>query len=105
MKLSNRLLAAVCGAVIISCAPTTPMAPVAEKRPHELTMHGDVRVDDYYWLRERTDPQVLAYLEAENAYTSAVMAKTEGLQEELFEELKNRIPPDDSTVPALDDFR
>jgi oligopeptidase B len=102
MKLSNRVLAAVCGAVMISCARTTPIAPVAEKRPHELTIHGDVRVDDYYWLRERTDPQVLAYLEAENAYTSAVMAKTEGLQEELFEELKNRIQPDDSTVPALD---
>jgi len=103
MKYSAHVLAAVCGAVMISCAPTAPLAPVAEKRPHELTMHDDVRVDDYYWLRERTDPEVLAYLEAENAYTSAVMAKTEGLQEELFEELKNRIQPDDSTVPALND--
>ncbi|MBD3854043.1 MAG: S9 family peptidase, partial [Acidobacteria bacterium] len=65
--------------------------------------HGDVRVDDYYWLRERTNPEVLAYLEAENAYTAAVMVPTEELQTELFEELKNRISPDESTVPALYD--
>jgi oligopeptidase B len=103
MKESVLVLAVVCGAVMISCAPTAPLAPVAEKRPHELELHGDVRIDDYYWLRERTNPEVLAYLEAENTYTSAVMAKTEALQEELFEELKNRIQPDDSTVPALKD--
>jgi oligopeptidase B len=77
------------------------VAPVAEKRPHELEIHGDVRIDDYYWLRERTNPEVLAYLEAENAFTSVVMAKTEAVQAELFEELKNRIQPDESTVPAL----
>jgi len=101
MKASVLVLAVVCSAVLISCAPTGPMAPTAEKRPHELELHGDVRVDDYYWLRERTNPEVLAYLEAENAYTSSMMAATEAFQEELFEELKNRIEPDDSTVPAL----
>ena len=103
MKYSIRLTAAVCIAFVISCAPTVPLAPVAEKRPHELELHGDVRVDDYYWLRERTNPEVLAYLEAENAYTSSMMAETELLQEELFEELKNRLEPDESTVPALFD--
>jgi oligopeptidase B len=77
------------------------VTPTAEKRPYELELHGDVRVDDYYWLRERTNPEVLAYLEAENAYTSSMMAETETFQEELFQELKNRIEPDDSTVPAL----
>jgi len=87
---------------LLSCGPTTTVAPVAEKRPHELALHGDVRVDDYYWLRERTDPEVLAYLEAENAYTKEVMADTEPLQHELYEELKNRIQPDDSTYPALE---
>jgi len=103
MKVSDFVLAVACGAVMISCAPTGPVPPTAEKRPHELELHGDVRVDDYYWLRERTNPDVLAYLEAENAYTSSMMAATEAFQEELFEELKNRIEPDDSTVPALFD--
>jgi oligopeptidase B len=101
MKVSDFVLAVVCGAVMISCAPTGPVPPTAEKRPHELELHGDVRVDNYYWLRERTNPEVLAYLEAENAYTSSMMAATEAFQQELFEELKNRIEPDDSTVPAL----
>ena len=103
MKLSMFALAAVGIVFLVSCGPTSTVAPVAEKRPHELEMHGDVRIDDYYWLRERTNPEVLAYLEAENAYSSAVMAKTEALQEKLFEELKNRIQPDESTVPALND--
>jgi oligopeptidase B len=77
------------------------VAPIAEKKPHALEWHGDVRVDDYYWLRERENPEVLAYLETENAYTEAKMAKTQALQEELFDELKNRIQPDESSVPAL----
>jgi len=103
MKLSMFALAAVGIFLLVSCGPTSTVAPVAEKRPHELEMHGEVRIDDYYWLRERTNPEVLAYLEEENAYSSAVMAKTEALQEELFEELKNRIQPDESTLPALKD--
>jgi oligopeptidase B len=102
MRISVFVLAVMCGALLISCAPTGPATPTAEKRPHELEQHGDVRVDDYYWLRERTNPEVLAYLEAENAYTSSMMAATEAFQEELFQELKNRVEPDDSTVPALD---
>ena len=101
MKFSVLVVAVVCGAIMISCSPRTPVAPMAEKVPHQLEIHGDVRVDDYYWLRERTNPEVLAYLEAENAYTSSMMAATETFQEELFQELKNRIDPDESTVPAL----
>ena len=101
MKLSV-LFVVVAGVVLLtSCAPTEPVAPVVEKIPHELEAHGDVRIDDYYWLRERSNPEVLAYLEAENTYTAAVMAPTEELQAELFKELTNRIQPDDSTVPAL----
>jgi oligopeptidase B len=102
MKFNPMVLAAICALVMVACAPAGPVAPVAEKKPHELEMHGDERIDDYYWLRERENPEVLAYLEAENAYTEAVMASSEGLRHELFEELKNRIQPDDSTVPALD---
>jgi len=100
MKLSVFFAIAVGVVMLASCVPGGPVPPVAEKRPHELEAHGDVRRDDYYWLRERSNPQVRAYLEAENAYTDAVMAETEALQAELFEELKNRIQPDDSTVPA-----
>jgi len=100
MKISV-FVAVVLGVVLLmSCVPTGPVAPVVEKKPHELEMHGDVRVDDYYWLRERSNPEVVAYLEAENTYTEAVMAPTEELQAQLFEELKNRIQPDESTVPA-----
>ncbi len=73
--------------------------PVAKKRPHKLEIHGDVRVDDYFWLNEREDPEVIAYLEAENAYTKSVLSHTEPLQEALFEEMKARIKEDDSSVP------
>lgn len=79
--------------------------PVAAKRPQNLEVHGDVRVDDYYWLRERENPEVIAYLEAENAYLDAMMKHTESLQETLFEEIVSRIPQDDESVPVrLDDF-
>ena len=56
-----------------SSAPMPP--PVAPEHPHPVTLHGDTRVDDYFWLRERQNPEVIAYLEAENAYTDAVMAE------------------------------
>ena len=80
--------------------PEPMPAPAAEKRPHELTAHGHVRVDDYYWLRERDNPEVTAYLEAENDYAKSVMAHTEPLQERLFEEIKGRIKQTDSTAPS-----
>lgn len=75
--------------------------PVAEIRPHRLVMHGDVRVDEYFWLRERESPEVIAYLEAENAWTEEQTAHTEDLQNRLFEEIKGRILQDDSSVPYL----
>ncbi|WP_417438733.1 S9 family peptidase [Idiomarina sp.] len=79
-------------------------APVAEKVPHEMTIHGDTRIDNYYWMRddERKDPKVLAYLEAENAYTDEMLAHTEDLQQKLFEEMKSRIAKDDNSVPVRD---
>jgi oligopeptidase B len=81
---------------------TAQAPPVAEVRPHELTIHGHTRVDDYYWLRERESPEVIAYLETENAYVDAFMAGTEGLRSQIFEEIRGRIPQDDSTVPYRD---
>lgn len=76
-----------------------PSPPVAKIDPTELEEHGDVRVDNYYWLRERENPEVIAYLEAENAYTEAVMKPTEPLQERLYEEITARIAKDDASVP------
>ena len=93
-------LLAACEARQVS---TSPEAPVAKVVPTELEMHGDVRVDDYYWLREREDPEVIEYLEAENAYTEAVMAHTEAFQDQLYEEIVARIKEDDSSVPYLEE--
>ena len=76
-----------------------------DKRPHEMTLHGHTRVDEYYWLRDHTrkDPDVLAYLEEENAYFDKIMEPFAGLQETLFEEMTARLDPDESSVPYLKD--
>ena len=73
--------------------------PSAKRIPYKLEKHGQVRVDDYYWLKDRKNPEVTAYLKAENAYTDAVLRHTEPLQAKLFSEMKGRIKQDDSTVP------
>jgi len=80
---------------------STMSEPMPEKRPHELTMHGDTRIDEYYWLRDdtRSDPEVLAYLEQENAWFDHVMEPTKELQETLYEEMVGRLDPDESSVP------
>ena len=74
-------------------------APIAKKIEKELTIHGDTRIDPYYWLNQREDPEVIAYLEAENAYTAELMKDTEGLQETLYDEIVARIPKTDESVP------
>jgi oligopeptidase B len=73
--------------------------PDAEKKPKELTIHGDTRTDNYFWLNQRDNPEVIDYLKAENEYTEAAMEPTEELQDELFKEMKGRIKEDDSSVP------
>lgn len=86
-----------------SCKNDVGRHPVAERIPHTLTAHGDERVDDYYWLKERDNPKVIAYLEAENAYTAMTLAHTKALQEELYDEIVGRIKPDDESVPYFED--
>lgn len=76
------------------------MPPIAEKKPHTMTIHGHTRVDDYYWLREKTNPDVIAYLEAENEYTKALTAHTDDLQAKLYDEMVGRIQETDLSVPA-----
>ncbi len=76
-----------------------PLPPFAEIIPKELTIHGDTRVDNYYWLNERENPKVIAYLEAENAYKDAVLKHLAELQEKLFNEIVGRIKQTDMSVP------
>jgi oligopeptidase B len=79
--------------------------PVARMVPRVETVHGETRVDDYFWLRDRSNPEVLDYLNAENRYTRAVMQHTEGLQELLFQEMRGRIKETDLSVPErIDDY-
>ncbi|NED95399.1 S9 family peptidase [Phytoactinopolyspora alkaliphila] len=77
-----------------------PKAPVAKRVPHTRDVHGDVVVDEYAWLIDRDDPDTIAYLEAENAYTELVTAHTKALQDELFEEIKARTLETDRSVPV-----
>ncbi|MDP1994620.1 MAG: oligopeptidase B, partial [Ignavibacteria bacterium] len=73
--------------------------PKAEKIKKELTKHGSTRTDNYYWLNERENPKVIDYLNAENAYTKAVMQPADAFQEKLYSEIVGRIKQTDMSVP------
>ncbi len=79
----------------------TDRPPVAPEHPKVLEAHGDRRVDPYYWLRDKQNPEVITYLEAENAYTDAVMAPTAELQEKLYTEIVGRIQETDTSAPVF----
>src|SRR3970040_104195 len=75
------------------------------KIPRRLEKHGHIRVDDYYWLRERDNPDVIRYLNEENEYAAKEMAHTRAFEEKLFEEIKGRIKQTDMSVPyKRDDY-
>ena len=74
--------------------------PVAKKICRELVIHGDIRVDDYYWLNERENPDVIAYLEQENLYQETMMKDTEELQQKIYDEIVGRIKQDDVSYPV-----
>src|SRR6266498_5824904 len=76
-----------------------PKPPSARREPKVDVVYGEKRQDDYFWLRRKEDPQVRVHLEAENAYTDAVMKPTEPLQETLYSEMLGRIKETDLTVP------
>jgi oligopeptidase B len=79
--------------------------PDASPKDKELSIHSDKRIDPYYWLNDREDPEVIQYLNDENSYTKAVLNSTEKMQNQLFEEMKGRIKEDDSSVPYfLNDY-
>jgi oligopeptidase B len=76
-----------------------PPPPMAKKIPKTTTIHGETLVDNYFWLREKTNPEVTSYLEAENAYTDSVMKPTEALQAALYKEMVGHIKETDENVP------
>lgn len=73
--------------------------PTVEKIKKEMTIHGDTRIDNYYWLNERENPKVIAYLEAENKYLDTMLSPVKELREQLYEEMKGRIKEKDESVP------
>jgi oligopeptidase B len=97
-------------ALALGCAPgaraqlaTDGLAPpVAPRHPRDVSVHGDARIDDYFWLRERTDPAVLEYLRAEDRYTEAVMAPAMPLRDRLYAEMLGRLKETDSSAPFPD---
>src|SRR4051794_32098414 len=82
-------------------APDGLKPPKAAVIPKRLEKFGQARVDNYYWLKDRADPKVMAYLDAENAYTDALMAHTNDLQRTLYDEIVARIKQADTTAPVL----
>ena len=74
-------------------------APVADRKPQTITVHGDSRVDNYFWLREKQNPKVMEYLKAEDAYADAVMKPLTGLQDKVFKEMVGHIKETDESAP------
>ena len=86
-----------------SCSDTQKNdAPIAKKIEKKLSIHGDTRIDNYYWLNERENPEVINYLKAENEYTNKELAHTTNLQETIFDEIVSRIKGKDTSVPYKD---
>ncbi|MDP9075223.1 MAG: S9 family peptidase [Actinomycetota bacterium] len=77
-----------------------PQPPLAPRRPKLLAAHGDRREDDWYWLQDREDLEVLAYLQAENDFTEAALAGTEALRQTLYQQIRSRIKESDVSAPA-----
>ncbi len=75
------------------------LAPIATEKPKKIQIHNHVRIDPYFWLNQRDNPEVLDYLKAENEYTKSQLETTQALQDKLFGEIKARIKPDDRSVP------
>src|SRR5579862_1964651 len=95
--------------IVVGCrtvAPTNEQVasrpPVAKKVPHVTTIHGEQLVDNYFWLRKKNDPAVLAYLQSEDAYTDWFMGPTKPLQETLYKEMLGRVQEADQSVPYRD---
>jgi oligopeptidase B len=98
------LLSGICSIAIRAAdtTSTTPAPPIAKRIPKVTEINGRKLVDNYFWLREKKNPEVKAYLEAENAYTDVVMKPTEPLQKKLYDEMLSHIKETDVDVPYTD---
>jgi oligopeptidase B len=96
---ASLILASGCALAADDASSPLPAPPVAKKAPKTTEINGRTMVDNYFWLRDKKNPEVKAYLEAENAYTDAVMKPTEGLQKKLYDEMLSRIKETDIEVP------
>ena len=94
------IVAVTASAPHLTAQDLTP--PIAKIVARIDTIHGDVRTDNYFWIREKSNPEVIAYLEKENAYTAARMKHTEALQQKLYDEMLSRIKETDLSVPYAD---
>src|SRR5204862_6415787 len=99
LVLASLILSSGYAIVADDSSSSLPAPPVAKKIPKTTEINGHTLVDNYYWLREKKNPDVKAYLEAENAYTDAVMKPTEALQKKLYDEMLSRIKETDVEVP------
>src|SRR5216684_3575736 len=91
-----------CNTVAPSNKQVVSQPPIAKRVPRATTIHGERLVDNYFWLRKKNDPAVLAYLQAEDAYTDWVMGPTKPLQETLYKEMIGRVQETDQSVPYRD---
>jgi oligopeptidase B len=104
MRTLFKLLILLCLTMTLSAAKT-PKPPVAPQKPKEIVTHGDKRIDDYFWLREKTNNEVIAYLKAENKYAGQMMRGTEKFQKNLYKEILGHLKETDQSAPVRhDDF-
>jgi oligopeptidase B len=96
LLLSALVVVVVIGGGVVRAQPAPP---VAHREPHPLTLHGRTLEDDYFWMRKKDSPEVIAHLKAENAYTDAMLKPTEPLQQRLYHEMKARLDETDTSVP------
>ena len=103
MRLGARTFSiAMLGALPWAAAAQQPAPPVAKIVPKADTLHGDIRIDNYGWLRNKSDTAVIAYLTAENAYTAAMLKPTDALKERIYREMVSRVKETDQSVPVRD---
>src|SRR5688572_18982795 len=105
MRTLFKLLIVICLTMTIAAAKSgksrkEPTPPIATKKPKEIVTHGDKRIDDYFWLREKTNKQVIAYLNAENEYADQIMAGTEKFQNKLYKEILGHLKQTDQSAPV-----
>ncbi|MBL7543505.1 MAG: S9 family peptidase [Bdellovibrionaceae bacterium] len=96
----KRLWLAIVLLTEISCMTTAPKEPHSTPMEKKLEKHGHVRTDNYFWLKNREDKNVVQYLENENAYTALTLKPYEKIEHQIFEEMKSRVIEDESTVPV-----